>query len=331
MTNFGATILDADGLRLTENEKRLFADANPFGFILFSRNIDDADQVRALCGDFRDSVGREAPILIDQEGGRVQRLRPPLARNWAPPLDFVAAAGQNAERAMYLRYLLIASELRGLGIDCNCAPLIDLAFADTHEFLRNRCYAAGPDKVAVFGRAVADGLRDGGVLPVMKHMPGHGRAQLDSHHELPRVATDLDTLRKTDFGPFKALADLPMGMTAHIVFEAIADQPATLSRGAIEMIRSEIGFDGLLMTDDIGMKALTGGPGRITVDALNAGCDVVMLCNASFAARVEVAEAAGQMTPQAQARAERALVARDAAPDIDITARTAELEALFRG
>ena len=331
MTNYGATILDADGLRLTKDEKRLFADTNPFAFILFSRNIEDADQVRALCSDFRESVGREAPILIDQEGGRVQRLRPPLARNWAPPLDFVAAAGQNAERAMYLRYLLIASELRDLGIDCNCAPLVDIAFADTHEFLRNRCYAAAPDEVAVLGRAVADGLKDGGVLPVMKHIPGHGRAQLDSHHELPRVGTDLDTLRQTDFAPFKALADLPMGMTAHIVFEAISDQPATLSRGAIEMIRSDIGFDGLLMTDDIGMRALTGGPGRITVDALNAGCDVVMLCNASFVERVEAAEAAGQMTPLAQARAERALAARDAAPDIDIAARTAELEALFRG
>ncbi len=331
MTNFGATILDADGLRLTKDEKRLFADTNPFAFILFSRNIEDADQVRALCSAFRESVGREAPILIDQEGGRVQRLRPPLARNWAPPLDFVAAAGQNAERAMYLRYLLIASELRDLGIDCNCAPLVDIAFADTHEFLRNRCYAAAADEVAVLGRAVADGLKDGGVLPVMKHIPGHGRAQLDSHHALPRVGSDLDTLRQTDFAPFKALADLPMGMTAHIVFEAISDQPATLSRGAIEMIRSDIGFDGLLMTDDIGMKALTGGPGRITVDALNAGCDVVMLCNASFAERVEAAEAAGQMTPLAQARAERALAARDAAPDIDIAARTAELEALFRG
>lgn len=330
MARFGATILDADGLRLSAEESAFFRDADPFGFILFARNIDTPDQVRALCADMRDAVGRDAPITIDQEGGRVQRLRGPTWTEWLPPLDFVAVAGDNAENAMYMRYRLIASELRDLGIDSNCAPMVDLASTDTHDFLRNRCYGSNPARVALLGRAVARGLMDGGVLPVLKHMPGHGRATLDSHFDLPRVSTDAKTLFKTDFAPFKSLRDVPMGMTGHLVFEAIDDEPATLSPVVMQFIRDEIRFDNLIMTDDISMKALSGSAADIARQALAAGCDVVLHCNAPLAERRAVAEAAGVMTDVAQARAERALAARKPPDDVDISALRAQLETLLK-
>lgn len=331
MARFGATILDASGLRLTSEEHRLFRETNPFGFILFARNIETADQVRALCAALRDAVGRDAPITIDQEGGRVQRLRPPLARDWAPPLDFVQAAGAQGEKAMYLRYRLIAAELHDLGIDSNCAPMVDLAGPDTHPFLRNRCYASEPSQVARLGRAVANGLLDGGVLPVLKHIPGHGRATLDSHYDLPRLSASGSDLADTDFAPFRDLNDLPMGMTAHIVFEDIDDRPATLSPPMMRVIRNEIGFDGLVMTDDIAMKALSGSPAEIARQALAAGCDVVLHCNSPLEDRRAVAEAAGEMTDAAQRRAEAALAQRRAPAELDIAAAEAQLETLING
>ncbi|WP_299625996.1 beta-N-acetylhexosaminidase [uncultured Tateyamaria sp.] len=327
--NFGATILDADGLRLSKDEIAFFRDADPFGFILFARNIDTPDQVYGLCSEFRDAVGRDAPITIDQEGGRVQRLRGPTWREWAPPLDFVRAAGDEAERAMYIRHRLIAHELRALTIDSNCAPMVDIIVKETHDFLRNRCYGASPGDIALLGRAAADGMLEGGVLPVLKHIPGHGRTDLDSHFDLPRVDVSLDTLRETDFAPFRALNDLPMGMTAHVVYEAVDEQPATLSADMMRLVRDDIGFDGLIMTDDIGMKALSGTPGQIATRALAAGCDVILHCNAPLAKRVETANAAGQMTDAAQTRAEAALAARRTPDDIDIAELNAELEALL--
>ncbi|MEC7256374.1 MAG: beta-N-acetylhexosaminidase, partial [Pseudomonadota bacterium] len=300
---FGATILDAEGLRLTASEIAFFREADPFGFILFARNIDTPDQIRALCDDMRSAVGRDAPITIDQEGGRVQRLRAPLARVWQPPLDHVTRAGEGAERAMYLRYRLIAHELHVLGIDSNCAPMVDVAGPDTHDFLKNRCYGTDPTQVARLGRAVADGLLDGGVLPVLKHMPGHGRATADSHFDLPQVGADPKALDDTDFAPFRALNDLPMGMTAHVVYDALDGAPATLSSKVMDIIRDQIGFDGLVMTDDISMKALRGDLGDLTRDSLAAGCDVVLLCNGTLAEREQVANAAGRMTDRAQTRA----------------------------
>ena len=329
MTKFGATILDADGLRLSREEKIFFRQANPFGFILFARNIDTPDQVRALCDEMRDAVGRDAPITIDQEGGRVQRLRSPTWREWLPPLDHVTATGTDAAQAMYLRYRIIAHELHGLGIDSNCAPLVDVAAPDTHAFLKDRCYGFDPESVAHLGRAVADGLLDGGVLPVVKHMPGHGRAVVDSHHDLPVVGAGLDELDRVDFAPFRALNDLPMAMTAHLVFEAIEDRPATTSPLTMQVIRDQIGFDGLVMTDDISMKALKGRLGDIARDALAAGCDVILHCNGTLEARRDVAEAAGQMDDPAQARAERALGMRKAPDEVDIPALEAKLGALI--
>ncbi|MEM6759628.1 MAG: glycoside hydrolase family 3 N-terminal domain-containing protein [Pseudomonadota bacterium] len=327
--NFGATILDADGLRLSKDEKAFFREADPFGFILFARNIDTPDQVYGLCSEMRDAVGRDAPITIDQEGGRVQRLTGPVWRDWAPPLDFVEAAGDDAPRAMYIRYRLIAQELAALTIDSNCAPMVDVMTDATHPFLRNRCYGSDPAAVAEIGRAVADAHLAGGVLPVLKHMPGHGRATADSHYDLPHVPHEVDELSATDFAPFRALNDLTMGMTAHLQFSAIDDDPATLSRDVMDLIRKDVGFDGLIMTDDIGMKALSGTPAQSATRALEAGCDVILYCNAPLADRIAVANAAGQMTDAAQTRAEAALNARRTPDDIDIAELNAELEALL--
>ncbi|WP_254694232.1 glycoside hydrolase family 3 N-terminal domain-containing protein [Sulfitobacter sp. SK012] len=328
---FGATILDAAELRLSVEEKALFRDVNPFGFILFARNIDNPDQVRALCDDFRDCVGHNAPITIDQEGGRVQRLRAPVWREWFPPLEFVDAAGGQATRAMYLRYRLIADELFELGIDSNCAPMVDVAGPQTHDFLRNRCYGNDAMQVAALGRAAADGMLAGGVLPVVKHIPGHGRATADSHFDLPRVSAPRADLDAVDFAPFKALADLPMGMTAHLVYDAIDEAPATLSKPVMQVIREDIGFDNLIMTDDISMKALEGTLTDLSRGALEAGCDVILHCNGTLAERAEVAVAAGEMTDAAQTRALRALDARRTPDDIDIPALQSELEALLGG
>ncbi|MEL7166145.1 MAG: glycoside hydrolase family 3 N-terminal domain-containing protein [Pseudomonadota bacterium] len=327
--NFGATVLDADGPRLSKDEKAFFREADPFGFILFARNIDTPDQVYGLCSEMRDTVGRNAPITIDQEGGRVQRLRAPTWRDWAPPMDFVQAAGDDAPRAMYIRYRLIAGELAALTIDSNCAPMVDVACDLTHAFLRNRCYGSDPAAVAEIGRAVADAHLAGGVLPVLKHMPGHGRATADSHYDLPQVPHEMEELADTDFAPFRALNDLPMGMTAHLQYTAIDDAPATLSPDVMRFIREDIGFDGLIMTDDIGMKALSGTPAQIATHALKADCDVILYCNAPLADRIAVANAAGQMTDAAQTRAEAALAARRAPDDIDIADLNAELEALL--
>lgn len=331
MSHFGATILDAEGHRLTVAEKRLFAQADPFGFILFARNIDTPDQIRALCDEMRAAVGRDAPILIDQEGGRVQRLRPPLGRQWPAPLDHVMAAGAQAEGAIYLRYRLIAAELHSLGIDGNCAPLVDVAGSETHDFLRDRCYGSDPARVARLGRAVAEGLMDGGVLPVLKHLPGHGPAQADSHMHLPTVQDERATLEARDFAPFAALNDLPMGMTAHLVYAAIDDRPATVSPVMMRLIRERIGFGGLVMTDDISMKALKGSLTDITRAALDAGCDIGLLCNAPLEERRAVAEAAGRLDATGQARAEAALAARRAPTEVDIPALTARLAAMDGG
>lgn len=330
-TRFGATILDAAGLRLSAEEKRFFADANPFGFILFARNIDTPEQVRALCAEMRAAVGREAPITIDQEGGRVQRLRGPRWREWLPPLEHVQRAGAQADRAMYLRYRIIADELHALGIDSNCAPMVDVATPDTHGFLKNRCYGFDAGTVARLGRAAAEGMLAGGVLPVLKHIPGHGRAVVDSHFDLPVVADDAATLDASDFAPFKALNDLPMGMTAHLVYAALDEAPATLSPRIMGLIRDQIGFDGLIMTDDISMKALSGSLCDLSRAALDAGCDVILHCNGTLDERRAVAEAAGSMTDAAQARANRALAARRAPDAVDIPALAAKLEALMNG
>lgn len=331
LSAFGACILGVGATELTEEERAFFRQTRPFGFILFARNVETPDQLRALCSDLREAAGHNAPILIDQEGGRVQRLTGPTWRDWLPPLEQVQLAGERAEEAMYARYRIIAHELYDLGIDANCAPLVDVAGPDTHPFLKNRCYGENPHSVAAVGHAVAQGLLDGGVLPVIKHMPGHGRATVDSHFDLPQVDAALDDLDETDFAPFRALNTLPMGMTAHLVYSACDAAAATLSSPVMRLIRERIGFDGLIMTDDISMKALSGNIHDLSAQAIAAGCDVVLHCNGDLAEAQQVADASGTLRGTALTRAERALAARQTPNEVDIPALEAKLAQLLKG
>ncbi|NPD16158.1 beta-N-acetylhexosaminidase [Xinfangfangia sp. D13-10-4-6] len=330
----GAAIFGTAGPELLPQERDFFRDYNPFGFILFARNVEDPAQLSRLTAELREAVGRDAPILIDQEGGRVQRMRAPHWREWLPPLDLIgrAASPEDAARLMEIMARLIASELRAVGIDANCAPVADVARADTHPFLKNRCYGTGPEAVARIARAVADGYLAGGVLPVMKHMPGHGLARQDTHLELPRVTTSRAELAEVDFWPFTALADLPMAMTAHIVFtEYDPLHPATQSAEMVRVIRHEIGFKGLLMTDDLNMEALSGSLDQRTSASMQAGCDIALHCKGDMRQMIEVARAAGDMTPAARSRALAALACRTAPAPVDIPALEAEFQALSRG
>ena len=324
----GAYILGCEGTTLSDAETRFFKEANPWGFILFARNLDNPEQTYALCDQLRDAVGWDAPILIDQEGGRVERMGPPHWRHWMPAFEQARIAGP---RSFELRYQLIALELRAAGIDVNCAPLCDVATPDTHPVLHNRCYGEKPAHVALAARAVVNGLTAGGVLPVVKHMPGHGRSTLDTHLDLPRVAAARDTLDQHDFAPFKALNDVGMGMTCHLIFEAFDPQsPATQSPIMVDVIRNDVGFDGLLMTDDISMEALSGSVGMRGALSLKAGCDVVLHCNGKLAEMEEIA-ALGELSAAAQTRATRALAQRKRPDEVDIPSLEREFLALVPG
>jgi beta-N-acetylhexosaminidase len=321
-------IFGCEGLTLTRDEAAFFRDADPFGFVLFARNLETPDQIRALTQALRDAVGRDAIITIDQEGGRVQRLRGPRWREWPAPLDTVAQA-KDPLRAMWIAARLIAHELAALGIDSNCAPCADLARPETHAFLKNRCYGGDVSVVAATGRAVADGLLAGGVLPVVKHMPGHGRATLDTHHSLPTVNATQAELAVTDFAAFAALADLPMAMTAHIVFSAYDDRPATQSPAMIRVIRDVIGFHGLLLTDDLNMQALSGTVAARAAAALAAGCDIALHCKGTVVEMAATAAAAGTMSAATRARADTALAQRRIPVPVDIPALDAEFAKLM--
>lgn len=330
MTGKLAAIFGCLGPELLPQERAFFRDCDPFGFILFARNVETPVQLRALTADLRDAVGRDAPILVDQEGGRVQRLRSPHWREWDPPLDTVAGA-RDPVRAMWIRSRLIAHELRGVGIDSNCAPCADIAGPLTHPFLKNRCYGQSAEQVTPIARAVADGHLAGGVLPVMKHLPGHGRATADTHHDLPTVDTSVADLLASDFAPFQALADLPMAMTAHIIFSAYDSLPATQSPAMIRVIRDVIGFDGLLMTDDLNMQALQGNLAHRTAASMAAGCDIALHCKGDMAEMRAVAGACGDQTPQIRARAMAALEMRKTPDPVDIDALEAEFQGLMSG
>lgn len=328
----GAFILGCEGPVLSQREAAVFRDADPWGFILFARNVETPEQLVRLTGELRHAVGRAAPVLIDQEGGRVQRMKPPLWRQWLPPLDQMVAAGAGAERAIYLRYRIIADELRRSGVDVNCAPLADVATEQTHAFLRNRCFGTDVTTVVAASRACAEGLLAGGVLPVIKHIPGHGRANLDTHLSLPSVTTGLAELEATDFAAFRGLADQPLAMTAHIIFEAVdPEAPATQSAAVVKLIRQKIGFEGLLMTDDVSMQALSGSMSQRCAASIAAGCDLVLHCNGDAAEIDQVVAASGRLTPISQQRADRALARRTAPDDADIPALEAELAGLLKG
>ena len=324
----GATILGVEGLALGRDEAGFLREADPWGLIFFGRNVESPEQLRRLSGDLRAALGRDAPIFIDQEGGRVQRLRAPHWREWLPPLDEAETRGL---RGLWLRARLQAAELRAVGIDGNCAPSADIAFANTHPFLRNRCFGTDAATVAARARATAEGLLAGGVLPVLKHMPGHGRAEADSHKDLPVVSASAEVLAQTDFAAFRALNDLPLGMTAHIRYTAHDAAPATQSAVMMRLIREDIGFGGLLMTDDIGMQALTGSYAERATAALAAGCDLVLHCNGSRAELEQTVAAAGRMGAVSAARAAAALGWRRAAEPVDSAALQAEFEALSTG
>lgn len=329
----GAYVFGCAGLRLSQAETAFFRQANPVGFILFSRNIENPDQLRALTSALRDCVGRDAPVLIDQEGGRVARLKPPHWRAWMAPLAQMEAAGPElAARSMRLRYRLIAAELHDLGIDVNCAPVADIAEGTTHPFLRDRCYGSDLPTVIGAARAVAQGLLEGGVLPVVKHVPGHGRAAIDSHHDVPVVGTDAETLRQSDFAAFRALADLPIAMTAHVVYAAIDGAvAATCSPAMVALIRDEIGFDGLLLSDDLSMRALSGPIPHRAERSIAAGCDVALHCNGDLAEMEAVASVLGPLTVAATRRAAAALARRQKPQPVDLDASEAELRAILSG
>ncbi|MBT8414083.1 MAG: beta-N-acetylhexosaminidase [Boseongicola sp.] len=319
---------------LTPDESALFRDSDPWGFIIFQRNCETPEQLRRLTGDLREAVGRDAPVLIDQEGGRVQRMRGPHWREWLPPLDQVEAFvdAERAARAMYLRGALIGSELVAHGVDVNCAPSGDIAYPETHAFLQNRCYGRDAETVTTMARACAEGLLDAGCLTVLKHAPGHGRAKVDSHKYLPRYEVSLAELEATDFAPFRALADTGMAMTAHIVVPEIdAERPITQSAAGISYLRQRLGLTGLLMSDDISMNALTGDVVSRGQAALAAGCDLVLHCNGDAGEMAAIADGLGRMGPEAAKRADIALAARRTTRDIDISGLEAEFEALMQG
>ena len=322
-----AVIFGCDGTELSSAERAFFAEAEPWGFILFARNVASPEQLRRLTADLRESVGRDAPVLVDQEGGRVQRLRPPHWRAWLPVLDeAIALPPERRERGLWLRARLIAEELRGVGIDVNCAPVLDLAGPATHAAILSRCLGGDPAEVAALGRAIAEGLLAGGVLPVVKHMPGQGRASLDSHLALPEVTADRLEL-EADFAPFRAHADLPLAMTAHVVYRALDILPATQSPAVVGLMRDELGFDGLLMTDDLSMKALAGDFGDRARASLAAGCDVVLHCNGDPHEMAAVAAVVPELTGRPAERAAAALALRRA-PEGDTAALAAEYAAL---
>jgi len=326
----GATIFGCAGLELSPAEASFFQRSAPWGFILFARNVESPAQLRALCDQLRDAVGRDAPVFIDQEGGRVARLKAPHWREWPPARDQVLSLpAPEAERVMYLRARLIAAELRDCGLDGNCAPLADIARPETHAILHNRCYGDDLETVTTMARAIAQGCLDGGVLPVLKHIPGHGRAQSDSHLELPRVDAARADLDDSDFAAFAAFGDLPLAMTAHVVFDALdPENCATHSPVAISAIREQMGFDGLLMTDDLSMKALSGPMEDRCHKALAAGCDLILHCNGNMDEMIPVAEGAGPLTGLAAERATRAIAARHAPEPFDILAGDAEYQRL---
>jgi beta-N-acetylhexosaminidase len=305
-----AFILGLSGPVLTPEERAFFADAQPWGFILFKRNIETRAQVSALTAALRETVGRHAPILIDQEGGRVQRMRPPHWPSY-PPARWFGQINDPLRRTALVRLgaRLMAHDLREVGVDVDCLPVLDVPVASAHDVIGDRAYAHDPDEVARLGRAACEGMLAGGVLPVIKHMPGHGRAMADSHHALPRVAASLAELEAQDFRPFRHLADMPLAMSAHVVFEAVdARQPATTSRAVFdEVIRGRIGYDGLVMTDDLSMKALSGGMDQRARRAYRAGCDMILHCNGVMAEMVAVAEAARPLKGQGKRRADAAL------------------------
>ncbi|RAK52364.1 beta-N-acetylhexosaminidase [Phenylobacterium deserti] len=333
-----AAILGCQGLTLSKEEVAFFRDVRPWGFILFKRNIDSPDQVRALTAALRETVDRpDAPILIDQEGGRVQRMGPPHWPKYPPGRAYGQLAGNDPLLKREITRLgarLMAHDLAEVGINVDCVPVLDVPAPDGHEIIGDRAYGQTPEDVAFLGRAAAEGLIAGGVLPIIKHIPGHGRAKADSHLELPVVEASYDDLLQRDFAPFRVLSDMPMAMTAHVIYTAIdKKRPATTSRKAIsKVIRGEIGFDGLLMSDDLSMKALSGDFSDRAQAALDAGCDVLLHCNGDMDEMKGVVKGARPLKGRSARRAEAALARLARSPEpFDVEQGRARFAAAFEG
>lgn len=336
MSESKAVILGVGGLELTVEERALYRDVQPWGFILFGRNIGEAGQIADLVASLRDTVhgDRHAPVLIDQEGGRVQRIREPICPRYPSGADLGAIYKQDRDmglRAAWLMSRLHAFDLLKFGIDVDCLPVLDVPIEGASDVIGSRAYAKTPAVVTEMGRAAAAGLKAGGVLPVIKHMPGHGRGMADSHHELPVVNVSLDELKAHDFAPFKALKDELMGMSAHVVYSAIDPYaPATTSRRVIEgIIRDYIGFDGLLMSDDSSMNALKGTLGERARAIAENGCDIVLHCNGAMAEMLQVVEAVRPLEGKARERARRVEAAFGKIDGADEAAIRAEFASLL--
>jgi beta-N-acetylhexosaminidase len=330
-----AFITGISGLTLTSEERDFLRATRPWGFILFNRKIYKPAQVLGLINELREVVGNpDVPVLIDQEGGRVQRFGPP---HW-PVYPAGAVFGALYDRepglgltAARLSARLIAADLIDLGVTVDCLPLADVPVAGADAVIGARAYGTEPGKVAAIARAVTDGLEQGGVLPVLKHIPGHGRATADTHFKLPVVDTAREELERSDFAAFKPLAGLPMAMTAHVVFSALDPaQPATTSATIIEqVIRGTIGFQGLLMSDDVSMNALAGSIAERSHAIISAGCDMVLHCNGKLDEMREVAREVPELTGRALQRATTALAQRNAPQPFDRVAARAELDDLI--
>ncbi|MBV8407134.1 MAG: beta-N-acetylhexosaminidase [Alphaproteobacteria bacterium] len=306
-----AAILSCVGPAVTADERMFFREVDPLGFILFGRHIETPDQTRRLVDELRSCVARaDAPVLVDQEGGRVVRLKPPHWRRAPPARLFGELYDRDRERgleAVALNSRLLAADLASIGADVDCMPVLDLTLPETHAAIGDRSYGPRPEAVAALGRAAAEALLAEGVMPIIKHMPGHGRATVDSHRGLPRVDASREVLERTDFLPFKLLSDLPWGMTAHLLFEAVdPDAPVTISARAVkEVIRGHIGFDGLLVSDDLSMQALGGTLGERASRALAAGCDIALHCNGRMDEMTNIVARIGPMTDAAEQRFQR--------------------------
>jgi beta-N-acetylhexosaminidase len=315
-------------------ERAFVREHEPWGFIIFKRNVETPSQLRRLIGAVREAAGRDAPVLVDQEGGRVQRLGAPHWPSYPPGAAYGRLYDRNSAdgiRAAYLGARLIAADLAAVGIDVDCLPVADVPAGDADPIIGDRAYGHSAEKVSALARAVADGLLDGGVLPVLKHIPGHGRATADSHLSLPVVEADQETLRKSDFAAFRPLSDLPLGMTAHVVYTAIDPiAPATTSVTLVrDVIRGWLGFAGLLMSDDISMGALSGSIEARARSAIAAGCDVILHCSGEFAEMQAVASAVPVLTGEAAARADAALGRRGKVHNDDLAVLRAECAALI--
>ncbi|MGI3899753.1 MAG: beta-N-acetylhexosaminidase [Janthinobacterium lividum] len=327
-----AFICGCAGTALDEVERTFMSETQPWGLILFRRNVDNPEQLRALTASFRRAVGRpDAPVLIDQEGGRVQRLTAPHWRRYPAASRFAELLSSDPALALRMARLggeLLGRDLSDCGITIDCAPVLDIPVEGSSNVIGDRAFGRDPETVAVLARAFAEGLMAGGVLPVMKHIPGHGRAEVDSHHDLPVVTADRDELDR-DFAPFEMLVDLPLAMTAHIVYRALdPDHPATTSRKVIDtVIRREIGFDGLLLSDDLSMQALRGTLGERAAAASAAGCDMLLHCNGVLDEARAVAEAAPLLAGRAAERAAAALARHVPAVSRDLAADRAAFEA----